>query len=472
MPKVGYTSIVGQKKLIFPFAGALVILLFIVPLFLGYITVLALLVTATLFLLSTVHPKFAITLWLVVCAFLPFWFGINDPFYMPASSIAGVVVLGGAFLGERWTLSRIDLSIYIFCALCVACGLAGISRPGDVTNVVTQWLLSYLVGRLLVQRAGLEFTFRAIAIIFSAAASFAILEFVFDWNPYYSLVVDNTQYLAWGHEQDRGGIVRAEWAFGHSIALGCSLSLAIPIVFAAKFRPLYRAAMVAVLLGGTVVSFSRSGMLSAVLAIILSLFFYKSGTRSKGKAALVFVFVAVAWFTIPSIVKVFGAEGRRATISSDYRLTLIDLIPSMNPLGLANGYTEPSQGEFYFQGYQSIDSTYVLLGVSFGYVIAALALVGTGWLLWSVLRRTKSAPAVSLVAVTPALFTVALITQFGSLVWFFVGMVSLVDHLGKKELSRNPEISSTLAKAVSSKQSMVPSAISNASVGDGNANRE
>lgn len=423
-----YVVFERNKRIILPFVGVMIMVLFVVPWLLGYLTALMLLVGAILFFLSAVHPKFAIVLWLVVCAFLPFWFGVNDPFYLPPSSLAGLLVLGGAFAHGTWRLSRIDLAVLLFCAICLICGLIGISRPGDVTNVVTQWLLSYLVGRLLVKNAGREYTYRVIALVFSAAAACSIVEYFFDWNPYYSLIVNNTQYLAWGHEQERGGIVRAEWAFGHSIALGCSLAIVIPIVFASNFKPIIRAIMVAVLLGGTVASFSRSGMLSAVLAIVICLLFYRSRSRSNAKLVFILVFAVVAWIAVPSIIRVFSEEGRRATISSDYRLTLIDLIPSMNPLGLAKGYTEPSQGEFYFQGFKSIDSTFVLLGVSFGYVVAALAISGSVWLMWRVVRRTTSAPAVAVLSIIPALFTVALITQFGSLVWFFIGMVSLVDY--------------------------------------------
>ncbi|WP_338888764.1 hypothetical protein [Rhodococcus sovatensis] len=406
--------------------AAVLILTFAVPIFLGQLAALVLIVAVGLFSLSVLHPKFAMVLWLTISCFVPFWVGVDNPFYLPASSLAGLLVLGGAFAKNPWKLSGIDIGVLLICAICLVCGIVGLSRPGDVTNVMTQWLLSFVVGRLLLQRAGVQFTYRAIAIVFTAAAACAIIEFSLDWNPYYSWVIDNTQFLAWGHEQERGGIVRAEWAFGHSIALGCSLAMAIPIVLACDIRAGYRAMMVTVLLAGTVVSFSRSGMLSAVLAVVLSLLFYAERERTRGKVALVLVLGGVAWFAVPQILAVFAKEGRGATISADYRVTLIDLIPSMNPLGLASGYTEPSQGEFYFQGFKSIDSTFVLLGVSFGYLIAAMALYGCGWLIWRVVRRTSMAPAISLLAVVPALFTVALITQFGSIVWFYFGMVSFL----------------------------------------------
>lgn len=410
-------------------AFAVCVVAVLAPAMVGSVYVVAALLALLLFFASVVHPKFAVVVWLTSVCFLPFWVGVDNPFYLPASSLAGLVVLGGAFVKNPWRIGRIDIAVLLFCALCLVCGVVGLSRPGDVTNVVTQWLLSFLIGRLLVQRAGPSFTYRAIAYIFTAAAICSIIEFFLDWNPYYSWVIDNTQYLAWGHEQDRGGIVRAEWAFGHSIALGCSLAMAIPIVLACNFRSAVRTGLIALLLGGTVVSFSRSGMISAVFALLLAMLFFSSKEKTRGRLAVVLTLGAIAWFAIPKILAVFAEEGRRATISADYRLTLIDLIPSMNPLGLAKGYTEPSRGEFYFQGFKSIDSTFVLLGVSFGYFVALLALAGVVWLAWQVIRRTSSAPAISILAVVPALFTVALITQFGSVFWFFLGMLSLHDSV-------------------------------------------
>ncbi|WP_196248680.1 O-antigen ligase family protein [Rhodococcoides fascians] len=425
----------NRKRWVAVWVVALVFFSFLLPALMGWLAALAAISAIGIFSLSVIHPKFALTFWLVVCCFVPFWVGVDDPFYLPASSLAGLLVLGGAFTRNPWRLSRIDAAVLLVCGLCLICGLLGLSRPGDVTNVITQWLLSFVLGRLLVQRAGLEFTYRTIALVFSAAAACAVIEFVFDWNPYYSWVVNNTQYLAWGHEQERGGIVRAEWAFGHSIALGCSLAMAIPMVLACSLRPVYRVAMTALLVAGTVASFSRSGMLTAVIAVVLALVFYSETNRTRGKLAVILVLGVVAWYAIPQVISVFAEEGRRATISSDYRVTLIDLIPSMNPLGLASGYTEPSPGVFYFQGFKSIDSTFVLLGVSFGYAIAALALAGCVWLTFKVARRTSSAAAVGLLAVVPALFTVALITQFGSIVWFYLGIVSLYDWKSRKASS-------------------------------------
>lgn len=407
----------------------------------GPATVLAC-VTAILFVLvATLHPRVAFVAWVVACAFIPFWVGVSSPFYLPPTSIVGLLILASCFYKNKWVVNKLDAWVLVFCTLCLICGVVGISRQGDVTNVATQWLLSFVVGRLLIQRIGLRFAFSVIALTFAAVGAFAVIEFFSDWNPYYSWAIDNAQYTAWGHEQERGGIVRAEWAFGHSIALGCSLAVAIPITAATNFSNRTKLIIYVLLLTGAVVSFSRSGGVAAVLAVGLVIVTYRDNLRNRGRVLLLGMVSLVAFIAVPYISKVFETEGRLATVSSDYRFTLNDLIPTMNPLGLANGYTEPKAGEYYFQGFKSIDSTFILLGVSFGYLLAAIAIIGSALVTIRVLRGTTSASAIALVAVIPALFTVALITQFGSLVWFIIGIYSY--ELRQRQLAKAPTASTS-----------------------------
>ena len=236
-----------------------------------------------------------------------------------------------------------------------------------------------------------------------------------------SWTVDNSQYAAWGHEQDRGGIVRAEWAFGHSIALGCTLSMAVPLAWIAPTTTRVKTFQIVALALGTVASFSRAGLITLAVATALTALLYPRGT--KGSRLLLLGIAGLgAVYVVPKVQEVFAREGQLADISANYRLDLNSLLPFMNPFGLADGYFEPTRGTFYFHGFKSIDSTFILLGVSFGYIVLATVAVAAVSLVFKVLRRRGSPADVALVSVLPALFTVALITQFGSIVWFMVGM--------------------------------------------------
>ena len=99
--------------------------------------------------LAVSWPKLAVVAWLLAVAFVPFWVGVASPVYLPPSSIVGILVLFACFRAGKWRLNRYDLVALLVVSLAMISGLAGIARPGDVTNVVTQWILSYVVGRLL-----------------------------------------------------------------------------------------------------------------------------------------------------------------------------------------------------------------------------------------------------------------------------------------------------------------------------------
>ncbi|MDV7354472.1 hypothetical protein R4282_15835 [Rhodococcus oxybenzonivorans] len=378
---------------------------------------------ALVFGVSIRHPQFGLVVWLLSICYLPFWFGLSKPMYLPPTSIIALLLLGAIFTRNRWILNRFDLCVLLFAVLSIAAGLTGMSRPGDVTNVVTQWVLSFLVGRLLIQRVGFDATFRIVTVLFASVGAFAVLEFFFDWNPYYEMVADNTQYLAWGRPQERGGIIRAEWAFGHSIALGCSLGMAIPIALSSSFRPAVRIVCASLLLAGTVVTFSRAGLVTALLSIVIYVLFAPSSRHRRGALPLVAVCGVAIMYFAPKVLAIYTAKGTK--VSAEYRADLSQLIPSFNLLGLANGYLEPSPGVYYFEGFKSIDSTFILLGLSFGIIPLTIILIGAVAIVIRVLRREGTPAMIALASVFPALFTVALITQFGSLVWFYVGLAAL-----------------------------------------------
>ncbi|WP_172650099.1 hypothetical protein [Rhodococcus opacus] len=400
------------------------VLAVLLPSLVGVTVTLAVLAGIAISVLCSRHPRIALTLWLLVVCFVPFWFGATDPFYLSPTALMSLLVLGAMLLFNRWEPNKIDVCILVFFACCAILVVVGWARPGDVTSALSQWLLSFLVGRLLVQRVGTEFTYRVVAVLFTVVAVCAVAEFVLRWNPYYDLTNATVQYRLWGHSQLRGGIIRSEWAFGHSIALANSVALVIPIVFATTFRTRVKVVCIALMLAAAVVSFSRSGMISAAFAVFLTLFFMKGRSDSRSGMLILAGSVVGAALASPWIVGIFEQAGSEAEDSAQYRSKLNGLIPTMNPMGIANGYVE-SDGVPYFSGFKSIDSTFVLLGLSFGLFIAAAAILGTVWLAVRVISRTATPPMIGVAAVVPALFTVALITQFGALLWFFIGMVSL-----------------------------------------------
>ena len=73
--------------------------------------------------------------------------------------------------------------------------------------------------------------------IFTIVAVLAILEFVTGTNLFITYLPNTTSLFdIWGTLQPRGGVIRAEGAFGHSIALGASLGIAVSLTLGSSFR--------------------------------------------------------------------------------------------------------------------------------------------------------------------------------------------------------------------------------------------
>lgn len=386
----------------------------------------------TLCLLISNHPRIALIIWLVSIAFIPFWVGVELGAYIAPAAGMAVLVLPVLRKGFSWKLNRIDIAALVLISICSFAGLVGISRIGDVSTVISQWLLGFVVGRLLVQKAGYTFALRLIVFVFSIVGLLAIIEFVFSWNPYMSMYVNNDYFRAFGRLQPRGDIFRAEWAFGHSIALGHALVLALPLAIGLDIKPPLKVIAIVLLCGGVFVSFSRSAQISAVLAIILTVLFVKALPNWQRLALVAGGAISVV-VALPVVETVLSNAGPEASHSVDYRRDLLGLIPSMRVMGLANNATEDSSNVVVFSDFGSIDSTFLFLGLRFGVIPALLGIVFCLLLGFAVLRLRASLPMISLVAIMPGIFTASLITQYGMLVWFYVGLCGLA-----LSLSRSP----------------------------------
>jgi hypothetical protein len=119
---------------------------------------------------------------------------------------------------------------------------------------------------------------------------------------------------------------------------------------------------------------------------------------------------------------VFAAAGAEATDSAGYRLDLLALLPTLQPFGLASSTVRLPNGQHLFGSFKSIDNALLLLGLQYGWVPLALVvlLLATG--LWCLLSGRVTAPTIAVVAQIPAFVTVALITQYSTLMWFVGGL--------------------------------------------------
>jgi hypothetical protein len=382
------------------------------------------------FLVLRRSPKLAVSVWICVLAFVPIWLGVNVGFngnyYLPPATAAGLLVIAALIPLPRMRLSWLDglLVLVVVAAICsLYTGSASIAMSA-LFSIVTYYVIAYLIGRFAPMRVDARWLHGAIAIVFTGVAVLAIIEGLTHWNPFVEIHASNAMYTIWGSIQERGGVPRAEGAFGHSIALGSSLALAIPLTLAAPFRLWVRAGMVLLMLVGTVYTFSRIGMVCALLGLVLSILFMRDAITRKARITLVAAMLAVSAVVFPLVTAVFDDAGSEASDSANYRGDLVSLIGTMNPIGVASSAEKNSAGNLYFGDFRSIDSQLILTGLTNGTIVLIGILVALAGGILLLVRRKASPATIALVAQIPAFATVALITQYSIFVWFVAGLAA------------------------------------------------
>ena len=157
---------------------------------------------------------------------------------------------------------------------------------------------------------------------------------------------------------------------------------------------------------------------------VLSIVFLRDAISLRVRAAVTAGVVVVAAAVAPFVQAVFVDAGTEASASSDYRGDLYSLVPGMGILGTTPEAHRGSDGRVFYGPFRSIDSQLVLTGLTFGLLVAGAVLVALAVGVWLVLRGYATAATIALVAQIPALASVALITQYATLVWFLAGVAA------------------------------------------------
>jgi hypothetical protein len=376
------------------------------------------------------RPRWGTALFLVALCLVPVWLGVKLRAYFPPASVAaGLVLLAGLRL-SRARPAVADLPVVFLGVVAVTSAVLGLSGLGPVATAVVVWGAAYLAGRHLCARVGSEWMYGAVAVAFTFVAGLAVLEAVTQVNPFVQLRAGNKLFTDWSEIQIRGGRARVEGAFGHSIALGASLAASVPFVLAAPFRLWVRSASVLLILVAVVTTFSRTGMVCAVLALLLSLF-YLDVVPPAARLRLAAVVVVAAAALTPLVLTTFSDAGDEASGSAEYRGALLSLVGDVAPLGLSAAAERTPSADTRFGPFRSIDNFVLLSGLTFGALFAVTLLLILAVAAFAVIRRRATPATVALVAQGPALLTVALITQYASVVWFVAG-VAVSSQLARK----------------------------------------
>lgn len=379
---------------------------------------------AVALLMARGRAKLAVVVWLGTMCFVPVWMGVNVKIFLLPTVLAAAAVFIVILPVRMRSLSLADLLVGFFAVVCLVPLVIGGSSGSFVAVLILQWLLAFALGRILPLRVDLRWIYGCIAVVFSVAALLAIGEYLVQWNPFLLLHAHNRLFDTWGSILTRGGVARAEGAFGQPIALGACLAMAIPFAFASRFSTWPKLGMVALMAVAIVPTFSRSAMVCGGLAVVLSVVFLRQGLSSRIRVFSLATLVAVAVVAVPIVLQIFAEAGSEAANSAGYRSSLLSLVPKMSILGLSPSATRNAYGDLFFANFKSIDSALILLGLTVGWLALVVALVLLAAALVRVVTGQADPATVAVVAAVPALATVAMITQYGMFFWFVAGLAA------------------------------------------------
>lgn len=375
-------------------------------------------------------PHCAVGAWLLATALLPSWLVIDLGVALPPGTVLALPVIGALLLQPLAARIEIaDVALISFLLVATLALLMAGSPRSTYEEMLAVWVVSYALGRLsgiVVQLRTLERLFlTAMAVV----AVWAVVEATLGWHLFESLAGSSAN---WNEIQVRGNRVRAEAAFGHAIALGAALVLALPVAIV-RLRGVARIGAVGLILAGVLASGSRGAIIGFAVAMIGSI--WVSGARGPHIAGLGVIGVVGSMLALPIFLGADSLALQQNLASSEYRAALLRFAMShMELIGLSTRASYTTTGQVAYGPFLSIDNTVLRIGLEFGVIAAALALLLMGMPTIRVFSRATRQPfELGLVATVPILATVSLITQWQAFVFFVAGVAVAVVHPGLRD---------------------------------------
>jgi hypothetical protein len=364
-------------------------------------------------------PRASVVLWVLVLFFVPVWVGVVLGFFWALLTLLTAVAIAANVADVRLTAA--DGIVAAFAALVIGLFATGAATLSATVIALLEWLLPYVWGRLVLARVSPLFVTRAVAVAATTAAVLALIEFASGVNPFTAIPgVGNA--AEWAELQSRAGFLRAEGAFGHSIALGAVLAMSSAFIVASRWRAPIMLLSLAAVGGAVVVTFSRIGLASLALTVALAVVLLPGVPRAV-RWSIVMVGAAALVVVVPFLEAVFTDAGSEAAGSAAYRGGLLAVVPQVEMLGSTGDWEGLSVDGVYLGAFSgSVDNTLLLIALRFGWIPTALVAALLATVVLGLLRHRANPAAIAVAAQVPSLFAVALITQFGMLLWFFLGL--------------------------------------------------
>lgn len=359
---------------------------------------------------TTLRPMVGIVAWLAVLVLVPDWTPL--PVGLKPIGAIGVIVLVGLLLSRRRARLRIAWADFALVAAVVALAVLTFLDGYPIvllSNLAAISLASYLVGRTAPMAARRAYVYAMIAV-----SIWGVLETLTQVHVFSQWMLSPSHH--WELIQTRSGVDRSEAAFGHAIAYGASIAMAIPF---ARELPKRAGLVQVILLAGVLVSFSRGPLLTAAFTLGLAVSFAARGRRRLGSILGFSVVLAAILIVFQFLYS--GADAADTEQSGDQRtIQLLATLPHVQWFGSMGLSFE--DGRVQTLGTDIIDNTFLRLAINFGWVLAAMILAPLIFSIVRFIRGERSPASLALIGQIPVLAVTSLITQWQAALFFVAGM--------------------------------------------------
>ena len=397
-------------------------------------------------LLALRRPQTALLVAVGIAVLVPFYDGrylVGSVGLSPAAACGLVLVPAAIAAASGVRLHGLDVAVGALVLLRCMSALVNAEGPlGATVNVLLTTALPYVVFRCLTLDADVPRRL-AVVVVTTAVplAALGVYERNGGPNPLFTLVRPELEAAQWARPELRSGGIRAEATFGHPIALGMFLALALllAVVLAVTVHSvLVRLALLAsgaALLLGLTATLSRGPLLVAGVGVVgwLMVNLRRVDVLRVGAALVAVVVVAVGTPVLGTLEGLQrSSTGATAEArSAEYRLQVLQVAlepEQFSLLGLPAQGAPVTEAVVRRTGLKSIDSELAVVHLTSGALaLGAFLLVGV-LVLGTALRRrlpvVESAWAVGMAAAFLNLTTVALLTQYEELFWGFTALVA------------------------------------------------
>lgn len=366
------------------------------------------------------RPRIALTVWLISFVSLPVWIGVDFVTAIDAQCIIGIVAIIATFNRAPITFNKFDAYVALVVGLAFLAVLFGDSPVDLWRQILVRWVVPYAAARVLVSATGARFAVNVLAVVLGIAGAVAILELALTWHPYVNWDNGTADFLAWHSIQARNGIDRSEGAFGHSIALGGALAISIPFIARSSHTRIVKLILSACVIGGILSTQSRGALIAAAVSGTLCLLYIPKSQISRifFMAASALAVIAASIYIGPLLEQWLRGESNEAQSSFDYRGQLYsNLLQGIAWIGKSPVYLTGGS-----RGFQSTDSAFLAIGLRFGWIVLAALIIPLLIATVRVLLGRATVGEIAIVGQIPLFATVALITQYESVVFLVAGV--------------------------------------------------